>query len=308
VAWRSVVISQPAKLRRDHFSLVVEQAEVARIPFEDIAVIVLNNREITLTHPVLSACGEYGIGLYSTGENHQPNGVFIPFLTHTRATKMLRLQLAVDRPNAKRAWTTIVKAKIENQAACLRLSGLCDNPNEWKRLELVARRVRSGDNDNLEAQASAYYFPALFGKAFRRGPEGWINAALNYGYTVVRGAIARGLVAHGLFPSIGLHHDSEQNAFNLADDLIEPFRPLVDLHVAKNVPVGQSERTDLIPGDKAELVSLLNADVRMPRGDMTVLVAVEQSTESLVRLFDDDAQSELELPRVIGLRQHRAEM
>lgn len=308
MVWRSVVISQPAKLRRDHYSLVIEQKEEARVPFEDIAVIVLNNREIVLTHPVLSACGEYGIGLYSTSDNHQPNGVFVPFLSHSRATRMLRLQLAIDRPNAKRAWATIVKAKIDNQAACLRLSGLCDNPREWKRLELVARRVRSGDSDNMEAQASAYYFPVLFGKPFRRGPDGWINSALNYGYAVMRGVIARGLVAHGLFPSIGLHHDSEQNAFNLADDLIEPFRPLVDLHVAKNIPIGHSDRTELIPNDKVGLISLLNADVRMPRGDMTVLAAVEQATESLVRFLDGDAEGELEMPSVIGLRQHRPEM
>lgn len=268
-------------------------------------MIVLNHREITITHPVLSACGEYGISLYATGENHQPNGVFLPYLTHTRATRMLRLQLAIDRPSAKRAWAEIVKVKITNQGACLKLSGRCDNPDEWKRLELIARRVRSGDSDNMEAQASAYYFPALYGKAFRRGSDGWVNSALNYGYAVLRGAVARGLVAHGLFPSIGLYHASEQNAFNLADDLIEPFRPLVDLHVAKHLPRRHTEQTELTPEDKIDLVALLNADVRMPRGDMTVMAAVEQATESLVRLFDGEPENILEMPLVIGLRQHR---
>jgi len=111
VVWRSVVINQPAKLRREHFSLVVEQDQSARVPFEDIAVIVLNNREITVTHPVLSACGEYGIGLFSTGDNHQPNGVFMPFQSHSRTTKMLRLQLALDKPTGKRAWATMVQQK-----------------------------------------------------------------------------------------------------------------------------------------------------------------------------------------------------
>ena len=100
----------------------MEQAQAVRVPFEDIAVIVLNNREITLTHPVLSACGEYGIGLFSTGDNHQPNGIFTPFLSHSRATRMLRLQLALDRPTAKRAWAKVVKVKIANQATSLRLS------------------------------------------------------------------------------------------------------------------------------------------------------------------------------------------
>ena len=218
-------------------------------------------------------------------------------------TRILRLQLDIDRPTAKRAWAEIVKVKIANQAACLRLAGKVDAD----RLDSYARRVRSGDSENVEAQASAFYFPLLFGTGFNRAQEGWINAALDYGYAVLRGAIARGLVAHGLLPSIGLFHRSEQNAFNLADDLIEPFRPLVDLHVFKHRPSVANEAAELAPADKVALVGLLNADMRMPRGDMTVLAAVEQATEALVRLYDGGAESVLELPRLIGLRQHRIE-
>lgn len=303
MVWRSVVISQPAKLRRERFSLVVEQAQSARVPFEDIAVIVLNHREITLTHAVLSACGDYGIGLFSTGDNHQPNGVFTPFLSHSRATRMLRLQLDIGRPLAKRAWAKIVRAKIVNQAVCLTLAG----KEGGDRLESYARRVRSGDTGRMEAQAAAFYFPQLFDRSFDRTQQSWTNSALDYGYAVLRGAIARALVAHGLLPSIGLFHSSEQNAFNLADDLIEPFRPLVDLHVAKHRHPAGAGSQELMPGDKAALVSLLNSDVRMPRGEMTVLAAVEQAVEALVRLFDGGSEHVLELPRVIGLGQHRIE-
>jgi CRISP-associated protein Cas1 len=303
VVWRSVVISNPAKLKRDHFSLVVEQESAARVPFEDIAVIVLNHREITLTHPVLSACGEYGIALFATGDSHQPSGVFMPFLSHTRSTRMLRLQLDLDRPTAKRAWAAIVKAKIENQAACMRLAGKADA----ERLHSYARRVRSGDTGNMEAQASAYYFPQMFGRSFHRSQDCWINSALDYGYAVMRGAIARGLVAHGLHPSVGLGHDNEQNAFNLADDVIEPFRPLVDLHVAKvEVPHADPTR-ELSPTDKAGLVALLNTDMSMPRGEMTALSAMEQAIESVARVYDGSSETELELPQLIGLRQHRIE-
>ena len=117
MVWRSVVISRPARLKREHFALVVEQEQSARVPFEDIAVIVLNHREITLTHPVLSACADYGIGLYSTGDNHQPNGVFLPFLAHSRTTRLMRKQMDIPRPLAKQAWASIVRCKIENQAA-----------------------------------------------------------------------------------------------------------------------------------------------------------------------------------------------
>ncbi|GAB4208755.1 MAG: type II CRISPR-associated endonuclease Cas1 [Tibeticola sp.] len=302
MVWRSVVINRPAKLRREHFALVVEQEQSARVPFEDIAVIVLNHREITLTHPVLSACADYGIGLYSTGDNHQPNGVFMPFLPHSRATRMQRLQLDLDRPTAKRAWARIVQAKIGNQARCMELLAVTGAD----RLASYARRVRSGDTGNMEAQASAFYFPQVFGRSFHRSQANWANAALDYGYAVLRGACARALVAHGMLPSVGLFHSSEQNAFNLADDLIEPYRPVVDLHVAQNRPV--DEAVELLPADKVALVGLLNVDVAMPRGQMSVLASIEQAAESLARLFDGGSELVLELPRLIGLRQHIHEM
>jgi len=140
-------------------------------------------------------------------------------------------------------------------------------------------------------------------KARQASLSGRVNAALDYGYAVLRGAIARGLVSHGLHPTIGLFHDSEQNAFNLADDLIEPFRPIVDLHVRKNASAAEEK---LSPTDKAALVALLNVDVGMPQGRMSVLSAVEYAIESLVRLFETD-DSSLELPVLTGLQAHQLE-
>ena len=252
-----------------------------------------------LTHPVLSACADYGIGLYATGDNHQPNGVFLPFLAHSRTTRLMRKQMALPRPLVKQAWANIVRRKIENQAAVLHFCG----KSGVERLESYARRVRSGDTENLEGQAAAFYFSQLFGQDFYRAETRWVNAALDYGYAVLRGAIARGLVAHGMHPPIGLFHASEQNAFNLADDLIEPFRPLVDLYVAKNPALTED---DLTPQDKAELVALLNVDVGMPQGKMSALSAIEFAVESLARLFEQ-CNSELELPGLIGLQAHRLE-
>jgi CRISP-associated protein Cas1 len=302
VVWRSVIVSQPAKLKRENFALLVEQEQSARVPFEDIAVIVLNNREITLTHPVLSACAEYGIGLFATGDNHQPSGVFLPFQSHTRATRMLRLQLDLDKPTGKRAWTAIVQAKINNQALCMKIL----NAGDHERLESMSRRVKSGDTGNMEAQAAAYYFPQVMGRSFHRSQEVWANAALDYGYAVMRGACARALVAHGMLPTLGLFHSSEQNAFNLADDLIEPYRAVVDLHVATNRKTDES--VDLSPADKVALVALLNIDVAMPRGVMSVLSSIEQAAESLARLYDGGSELVLEMPKLIGLNAHRYEM
>lgn len=300
MTWRSVVISRPAKLKREHYSLAIEQEQTAFVPFEDIAVIMLNHREITLTHPVLSACGEYGISLFATGDTHHPSGVFLPFLPHSRATRWLRLQLDLPRPVAKQSWATIVRKKITNQAACLALAGR----DGADRLDSYARRVRSGDSGNLEGQAAAFYFTQLFGKGFHRDQARFINAALDYGYAVLRGTIARGLVAHGLLPSLGLFHASEQNAFNLADDVIEPFRPLVDLFVSGHVMPDDDE---LCPEDKVALVGLLNVDMGMPRGKMSVLSAIEHTIESLARVYDGGSETLLELPILIGLEQHRLE-
>lgn len=263
-------------------------------------MIVLNHREITLTHPVLSACGEYGISLFATGDTHHPSGVFLPFLQHSRATRWLRLQLKLPKPVAKQSWAAIVRRKIANQAICLKLAG-CEKVS---RLESYARRVRSGDSEKMEGQAASIYFTQLFGKDFHRNQLSFTNAALNYGYAVLRGTIARGLVAHGLMPSLGLFHASEQNAFNLADDIIEPFRPLVDLFVNNLTAPPDNE---LRPEDKVALVGLLNVDVEMTRGVMSVLSAIEHSVESLARVYDGGNESQLELPTLIGLEQHRQE-
>lgn len=298
MVWRSVVINQPARLKREHFSLVIEQEQTAHVPFEDIAVIVLHHREITLTHPVLAACADYGISLFATGDNHQPNGVFLPYLPHSRATRMMRMQMKLDKPTGKRAWSEIIKIKIGNQAECLRLC----NAKDEDRLLSLSRRVRSGDPENIEAQASAVYFRALFGANFDRAQARWINSALDYGYAIFRGTIARALVAHGFLPALGLFHHSEQNAFNLADDVIEPYRPIVDLHVAKHFPAEDEEA--LSPKHKADLVALLNVDVAMTRGVMSALSSIEQNVEALARLYEGGDEQCLELPRLMPLRQH----
>lgn len=301
MVWRSVMISLPARLRREHYSLAIDQEETAFVPFEDIAAIVLNHREITLTHPVLSACAEYGISLFATGDDHQPSGVFLPFLQHSRSTRLWRLQQGAPRPLVKQLWAALIRAKIHNQAHCLRQAGKAGH--DW--LDALAHRVRSGDPERLEGQAAARYFGHLFGPHFSRDLPGFANAALNYGYAVLRGVIARALVAHGLHPSVGLFHASEQNAFNLADDMIEPFRPLVDLHVTRNAPGVAGD--ELTPADKVALVSLLNVDMHMPRGAMSVLSAIEQSVESLVRALETTDAQQLELPTLLGLKVHHTD-
>lgn len=302
MVWRSIMISQPARLRCEHFSLLIEQEQKVYVPFEDIAVIILDHREILLTHPLLIACAEQGISLFSTGDNHLPNGVFLPYLQHSRVTRLLRLQQNLKKPLVKQAWAAIIKQKILNQACCLALV----NPEQTTAINLLnnmANRIRSGDPNNLEAQAAARYFAALFQRDFKRKSNLIVNVALNYGYAILRGTIARGLVAHGLFPAFGLFHHNEQNAFNLADDLIEPFRPLVDLWVANHI----TEQAELTTQDKASLVKLLHVDIKMDTGVMTTLSAIDHCIESLVRYLETEGEQPLILPVLVGDYLHQNE-
>lgn len=300
MGWRSLIITRPARLRRNHYSLLIQQSEDIHIPFEDISVIVLDHQQILLTHPVLSACSEYGIALYSTDDTHHPAGIYLPFLKHTRATRQLRRQINLPKVLAKQLWAQVVRRKIENQGLCLKYGEITGH----HRLHGLAGRVRSGDKGFMESQAAVYYFTQLFGPTFRRSDLNWVNAAMNYGYAILRGAISRQLVLHGFFPSIGLHHSSEQNAFNLSDDLIEPFRPLVDLYVVSHC---KRSNENLSSAEKSALVSLLNVDVVMPAGTMNVLSAIENCIESLARAMEHKNSGMLELPVLAGLQQHVVE-
>lgn len=296
MAWRSVVITQPARLRLEQRALLVEQdAGSVRIPLEDISVLVIDQPQVTLTAQLLTACATRQIAVITVDETHTPNGVLLPHLPHSRALLVMRKQLDMSQPRKKRLWQGIVRRKINNQADVLEHYGL----DAASLLRQMASEVKSGDGGHHEAHAAQAYFRALFGLGFSRAQDRLHNAALNYGYSVIRSALARTLVAYGFITAFGLHHHSEQNAFNLADDLIEPFRPILDAHVLGKLPLNDEDR-DLTREDKAHLVSVLHQDVAMLQpdgvsGHSTLLAATEAIVISLVQRLDDDA-SHLHMP------------
>ena len=207
------------------------------IPFADIAVLVTSHPQISFTQAVLAGLAAAGGMFIVSNEKHLPAAMMLPLSTHSTQTERFARQAAVSLPTRKRAWQQIVQAKLRAQARLLEeVTG-----KDWG-LGLMAGKVRSGDPDNLEAQAARIYWQALFGEegtgvpgeAFRRDPEGeGINLHLNYGYAVLRAIVARALCASGLHPSLGVHHHNRYDTFCLADDLMEPFRPLVDRVVAR---------------------------------------------------------------------------
>lgn len=291
MAWRSVVITHPASLSFKQRAMQVEQnGDTLCVPLEDISVLVIDQPQVSLTAQLLSACATHQIAVITVGHDHHPNGVLLPHLPHSRALKVMRAQLDMSQPRRKRLWQHIVQRKIRNQAAVLRQQG---HERVVRRLTQLAADVRSGDAGQHEAQAARLYFQTLFGNAFNRTQKRVLNASLNYGYSIVRAALARSLVAYGFITAFGLHHRSEQNAFNLADDLLEPFRAIVDGHVLAAFSPETDERK-LTREDKAYLVNVLHQDVglfhdgvRAGRG--TVLTAVDSAVISLSqRLGDDD--------------------
>jgi CRISPR-associated protein Cas1 len=214
--------------------LRARDTQTQAIPFADIAVLVTSHPQISFTQAVLAQLAAAGGMFIVSNEKHLPAAMLLPLSTHSTQTERFARQAALSLPARKRAWQQIVQSKLRAQARLLEETTGMDHG-----LRLMAGRVRSGDPDNLEAQAARIYWQALFGKDatgedFRRDPEGeGLNLWLNYGYAVLRAIVARALCAAGLHPSLGVHHHNRYDTFCLADDLMEPFRPLVDRVAAR---------------------------------------------------------------------------
>ncbi len=277
MGWRSVVITQPAALSLGNRALQLRQdGQQAQIPLEDISVLVIDQPQVTLTAQVLTACAEQQIAVITVGADHHPNGVLLPFTPHSRALKVVQQQMAIRQPLRKQLHQLLIQQKIRNQAELLAQRGHVDMA---RRLDRLADEVRSGDSGRHEAQAAQVYFRALYGNDFTRGKDRFYNAGMNYGYAVLRAALARSLVSYGFLPMLGLFHCNEQNAFNLADDLIEPYRPMLDWWLLKHYPT--EPESELARTDKATLVSVLHWDISLSShadGHATALLAAIEAT------------------------------
>ena len=241
MAWRGLHISKSARLNLADGQIVIAQDDgEVRLPLEDIGWIVLDAPHATLTSTLLSACMDAGIALIATDATHTPSGVLMPFHRHYRQGGIAIAQAEMALPLKKRLWQAIVKTKILNQAASLDRTERTGGEG----LRAMSRLVGSGDPDNVEARAAREYWGCLF-ESFRRDDDGDTrNMMLNYGYAVIRSGVARALVAAGLVPALGVNHASATNAFNLADDLVEPFRPFVDVAVWREIGEGRAARVE----------------------------------------------------------------
>lgn len=273
---------------RGFLTVRADGVELGRVPLDDIAAVVASAHGITYSNALLVALAERGAPLVVCGSNHRPAAVLWCVDSHHEQAGRMAEQAAASRPLKKRLWSELVRAKIEGQGATLAAVGAAHQG-----FRLLARKVRSGDPDNVEAQAARRYWPLLFGKEFRRDrASGGANAMLNYAYTVLRAGAARAIMAAGLHPSLGLSHRQRGNAFALADDVMEPFRPVADLFVHDLLSEGAVEVNS---DTKPRLARVLITDMSTADGASPVGVCLERLTLSLARCYAGEARR-LELP------------
>jgi CRISPR-associated protein Cas1 len=287
---RTLEISREAAhlaVRHRQLQLRRGEAVAASFPCEDLGVVVVEHPQSTYTHAALVELMAQDAVVVLCGPDHLPCGLVLPLADHNQVVSRIRLQVEVSVPTKKRVWQQLVRAKILAQAENLAPEG-----PTVRRLREFASTVRSGDPDNREAHAARAYWAAWLLQApngiepepFRRDPDGaGINALLNYGYAIVRAALARAIVAAGLHPALGLHHAHRANLFCLADDLIEPLRPLVDARVRELVFAGETELTQAV---KADVLGLLTEEVRIGAVAGPLLVSLHRYVAGLVNVFE----------------------
>ena len=294
MAWRVIGISNPARLSVKDNQLVIAQDESVNLPIEDIDALILDSYGVTLTANLVTELSSSGTTVIVCDEKHLPSSVILPYSQHSRQAKVSRQQLAMGQALKKQLWRGIVVQKISNQADVLQQFNYDAEP-----LRKIAGEVRSGDIDNRESLAARIYFADLLDDATRRKPT-WYNAALNYGYAMVRSHIARHIAARGLVASQGIFHRSELNSFNLADDLIEPYRAAVDEYILSHVApfhVGEDD-ANLTSKDRREIIDVLNYNISINDKKYSIKHAVERNVESFIQCIDQDSSDYLVLPKL----------
>ncbi|MES2036827.1 MAG: type II CRISPR-associated endonuclease Cas1 [Pseudomonadota bacterium] len=265
-----------------------ERKELGQVPLDDIAAVIANAHGLSYTNNLLIALAERCAPFVLCAANHNAVGMLLPIEGNYQQAKRFDAQIAASQPTIKRLWADIVKSKLQQQAAALEAANAPTIP-----LTSLVRKVRSGDPDNFEAQGARRYWTLLFGEGFRRDQQAsGLNAMLNYGYTVLRATTARAIVAAGLHPTLGLHHSNEGNAMRLVDDLMEPFRPMVDLKVWQLQKQGESMIT---PETKRALVRTMYDDMQTNAGVTPIIVCTQKLATSLAQIFIGEKEK-LDLP------------
>jgi CRISP-associated protein Cas1 len=287
---RTLYFGNPAYLKTTNEQLVIElpdTAETKNTPIEDIGLLILDNKQITITQATLAKLLANNAAIITCNDTHHPTGMMLSLDGHSLQSLKFKAQIEATVPLKKQLWQQTVAAKIENQAALLKFWRI-----ENKLLLNYADTVKSGDSENHEAKAAAYYWKHIFPEslAFRRerfGPPP--NNLLNYGYAILRALVARSLVASGLLPTLGIHHRNQYNSYCLADDIMEPYRPYVDSIVCQIIR-NNGKYLEMTPSMKRLLLGIPAIDVTIDEQKSPLMNAVQRTTASLAKCFEGTAR------------------
>jgi CRISP-associated protein Cas1 len=283
---RTLYFGNPAYLKTANEQLVIEihdSGEVKSTPIEDIGLVILDHSQITITQSLIAKLLDNNTAVITCNSNHHPTGLLLNLDGNNLQSMKFQAQIEATAPLKKQLWQQTITYKIQNQAALLSIQR-----EESKYLITLASEVKSGDSDNCEAKAAAYYWKRIFPEflSFRReryGPPP--NNLLNYGYIILRATVARSLVASGLLPTLGIHHRNQYNAYCLADDIMEPYRPFVDMVVCQIIR-GNGRFLEMTPNMKAALLGIPAMDVQIDGQKSPLMNAVQRTTASLAKCFE----------------------
>lgn len=291
---QTLFFATPAHLSLKNCQMVISWKDcddVVTRPVEDIGCVVLENQQIIVTMPLLNELVKNNVSVVICDNKQMPTSMLMSLDSNSTQAECVKYQLSVSEPMKKQAWKQVIEAKIRNQSALLTRFG--KNGDVLKHL---FQNVKSGDADNREGMAAKLYWSLLFGKSFKRERDGeFPNPLLNYGYSILRAATARALLGSGLLPNFGIFHKSRYNAFPLADDIMEPYRPFVDDIVYHLYNEGCCE---LNKDSKAEIMRLLNCDVSIGKVQRPLLIALTFTTSSLVKYYSGEIKK-LSLPYLL---------
>ena len=280
MSWRSIFITKPCKIHIEHNNLIVSNEDGDNlVTLDSIASIVIETTRATITTYAISKLAEEGVSVLYVDKKYNLNAITLPFHTHSTFSKIVHTQIDISKPLKKQIWQELVKAKVKNQASVL---NYFNKEQSAKILFNYAKNVRSNDEENIEAKAAKIYWSELFENFVRiqKGAEDIRNASLNYCYAIIRSAVVRSLTNAGLMPAFGVHHQNYFNPFNLADDMIEPFRAFVDLHVKLTLLKYDDEV--LTSQIKQEYVNILNLEYANIDGAISsIRTAIDISVQSL---------------------------
>lgn len=284
---RVLCFENPARLSLKLAQMVVELQDVTRtLPIEDIGVVILDHKQITITHALIDALLANNVAIVTSNDKHLPVGLMLPLDGNTLQSERFRAQIDASEPLKKQMWQQTIVAKILGQAHVLGTRLIKhNNMLKW------AKDVRSGDPENMEARAAAFYWRNMFEKdAFIRDPQGLPpNNLLNYGYSIVRAMMARALVGAGLLPTLGIHHHSRYDAYCLADDIMEPYRPFVDMKVLEMWKNG-GITSDISSGQKRELLGITTMDVNISGHRSPMMLAIQTTAQSVQKCYSGEAR------------------